>query len=52
MTEDNIDIFVISETKIDNSFPENQFSIYGYNLPTMMEEVFWYISEQESLAGN
>ena len=33
MTEDNIDILVISETKIDHSFPENQFSIDGYNLP-------------------
>ena len=33
MTEENIDILVISETKIDNSFPENQFSIDGYNLP-------------------
>ena len=32
MTEDNLDILDISETKIDNSFPENQFSIDGYNL--------------------
>ena len=30
MTEDNIDILVISETKIDNSFPVNQFIIDGY----------------------
>ena len=33
MTGDNIDILVISETKTDNSFPTNQFSIDGYNLP-------------------
>ena len=33
MTEDNIDILVILETKIDKSFPENQFSIDGHNLP-------------------
>ena len=33
MTEDNIDILVISETKIDKSFPVNKFSIDGYNLP-------------------
>ena len=44
MTEDNIDILVISVTKynigilvisvtkIDNSFPINQFNIDGYNL--------------------
>ena len=37
MTEDNIDILVISETKIDNSFPENQFSIDGYNLPYCLD---------------
>ena len=37
MTEDNIDILVISETKIDNSFPENQFSIDEYNLPYLLD---------------
>ena len=37
MTEDNIDILVISETKIDKSFPENQFSIDGYNLPYRLD---------------
>ena len=37
MTEDNIDILVISEIKIDNSFPENQFSIEGYNLPYRLD---------------
>ena len=28
--EDTFDIFLISETKIDNSFPNSQFSINGY----------------------
>ena len=37
MTEDNIDILVISETKIDNSFPENQFSMDLYNLAYRLE---------------
>ena len=37
MTEDNIDILVISETKIDKSFPENQFSIDVYNLPYRLD---------------
>ena len=29
MMNENIDILVIAETKIDNSFPENQFTIRG-----------------------
>ena len=33
MTKGNIDILVLSVTKIDNSFPVNQFSMDGYNLP-------------------
>ena len=37
MIEDNIDILVISETKIENSFPVNQFSIDGYNLPYRLD---------------
>ena len=37
MTEDNIDILVISETKIDKSFPVNQFSIDGYYLPYRLD---------------
>ena len=31
--KDKIDILLISETKIDNSFPEAQFSIDGYSKP-------------------
>ena len=37
MTEDNIDILVISETKIDKSFPVNQFSIDWYYLPYRLD---------------
>ena len=29
----NIDILIISETKLDNSFPEGQFLIPGYSSP-------------------
>ena len=29
----NIDVFLISETKIDYSFPEAQFQYNGYGLP-------------------
>ena len=29
--ENNFDIFLISETKIDDSFPANQFKIQGFN---------------------
>ena len=31
--KDFIDILVITETKLDDSFPTNQFSIEGYSLP-------------------
>ena len=37
MIKDNIDILVISETKIDSSFPENQFCIEGYNPPFRLD---------------
>ena len=33
MSNKNIDILVISETKIDKSFPTLQFSIDGYSVP-------------------
>ena len=29
----NVDILMISETKLDNSFPEGQFLIEGYSKP-------------------
>ena len=28
-----VDVFIISETKLDNSFPGGQFFIEGYNTP-------------------
>jgi exonuclease III len=31
--KDNVDILVISETKLDESFPISQFTIIGYSLP-------------------
>ena len=37
MIKDHIDILVISETKIDSSFPENQFCIEGYNPPFRLD---------------
>ena len=33
LLQHNVDIFVISETKIDVSFPSNQFKIEGYYSP-------------------
>ena len=29
----NIDVFLISETKLDDSFPPGQFMIDGYQVP-------------------
>ena len=31
--KNEVDIFVISETKIDNSFPISQFTMTGYSIP-------------------
>ena len=31
MVKDNVDILLISETKLDNTFPPNQFSIEGFS---------------------
>ena len=33
----NVDIMVISETKLDQSFPNGQFKISGYALPYLLE---------------
>ena len=33
LVKDRLDIFMVSETKIDDSFPENQFIIEGYSKP-------------------
>ena len=32
-----VDIFVISETKIDNSFPVGEFEIEGYSTPLRLD---------------
>ena len=33
LIKDNIDVFMISETKLDQSFPNNQFIINGFSTP-------------------
>ena len=33
MVKDNIDILMVSETKLDSSFPQAQFKIKGYAPP-------------------
>ena len=35
--QDNIDILMISETKIDASFPRRQFLLNGYNTPFRLD---------------
>ena len=37
LVQDNIDILVITETKLDNSFPSRQFTINGFNLPFRLD---------------
>ena len=37
MLQVNVDIFMISETKIDYSFPINQFIIDGYSTPYRLD---------------
>ena len=38
MIEQNIDILCIAETKIDSSFPTNQFHMPGYKLPYRLDK--------------
>ena len=38
MIEQNIDILCIAETKIDSSFPTNQFHMPGYTLPYRLDK--------------
>ena len=33
MIENNVDILLISETKLDNLFPSSQFNICGFTMP-------------------
>ena len=35
--KNEIDIFVISDTKIDNSFPTSQFTMTGYPIPFRLQ---------------
>ena len=37
MIKDHLDILVIGETKLDNTFPENQFLISGYKKPYRLD---------------
>ena len=45
--EGNLDIIIISETKLDSTFPSNQFTIEGYaaliRLETVEEKELFYI---------
>ena len=36
--KNEIDIFMISETKIDNSFPISQFTMTGYSIPFRLDQ--------------
>ena len=36
IVQDKLDILLVSETKVDPSFPSSQFSIKGFNSP------FWF----------
>ena len=36
--KNEIDIFVISETKIDNGFPISQFTMTGYSIPFRLDQ--------------
>ena len=33
LTKDNVDIMVVTETKLDETFPKTQFTMEGYHLP-------------------
>ena len=47
----NVDLFLISETKIDNSFPKGEFLIKGFCDPSRIErnvyrgEILFYVRE-------
>ena len=36
--KDNIDILMISETKVDDSFPDSQFSLDGFGTPFCLDQ--------------
>ena len=35
--KDNIDILMVSETKLDSSFPKGQFQLHGYSEPYRLD---------------
>ena len=37
LIKDNIDILMISETKLDQSFPTNQFMINSFSIPFRLD---------------
>ena len=43
MIENNVDILLISETKLDDSFPSGQFKICGFSMP--------YRYDRDSMGG-
>ena len=47
LIKDKTDIFLISETKLDSSFPSGQFLIKGYStpfrLPFRMVEAYYFM---------
>ena len=49
--KNEIDIFMISETKIDNSFPISQFTMTGYSIPfrQLMGEEYFCLLEKTFL---
>ena len=42
MVKDNIDILMVSETKLDSSFPQAQFRIEGYAPPFRYDRLSWW----------
>ena len=37
IVDNNIDIFMIAETKLDSSFPSEQFSVHGFSKPFRLD---------------
>ena len=37
IVDSNIDIFMIAETKLDSSFPMEQFSVHGFSKPFRLD---------------
>ena len=44
MANKNIDVFLISEIKIDSSFPGAQFHIEGYAIPYRLDNKWWRLA--------